>query len=82
MSNDYSYRPRFSFEITEEQKVRADKLIDTYGLRKLLFGIILDDLLDIIESYGPLAIGAIMSHKAKPRDLMPSLKKAEKIGEL
>ena len=55
------YKPRFLFEITEEQKVRANRLISQYGLRKAIFGPILDDVLDLIDEYGGLAIGVIMS---------------------
>ena len=75
------YKPRFVFEITEEQKQRADKLIDQYGLRKAIFGVILDDVLDLIEKFGGLAIGMIMSGKAKPRDVIPSMYKAEEVGK-
>lgn len=73
------YRPRFSFEISEEQKVRADDLLGSYGLRKALFSIVLDDVLDLIEAYGAIAIGAIMSKQIKPRESLPSLKTAETI---
>jgi len=79
MSTDY--KPRFSFEISEEQKQRADRLLDTYGLRKAIFGQILDDVLDLIEDYGGIAIGVIMSGKVKPRDVIPSMKRAEEVGE-
>ena len=75
------YRPRFSFEVTEEQKQRADRLLDTYGLRKAIFCRILDDVLDMIEDYGGVAIGVIMSGAAKPRDVIPSMQEAEEIGK-
>ena len=75
------YKPRFSFEITEEQKARADRLITTYGLRKALFGVILDEVLDMIEDYGGVAVGIIMSGKCKPRDVIPSLHKAEEVKD-
>lgn len=79
MSNE-DYKPRFLFEISEEQKQRADKLIAQYGLRKAIFSPILDDVLDMIEEYGGVAIGVIMSGRVKPRDIIPSMKKAEDIG--
>lgn len=79
MSEDY--KPRFSFEITEKQKIRADRLLDQYGLRKAIFGQILDDVLDLVEDYGGVAIGVIMSGKLKPRDVIPSMKKAQEVGE-
>lgn len=74
------YKPRFTFEITEEQKARADRLIAQYGLRKAIFGPILDDVLDLIEDYGGVAIGVIMSGKLKPRDVLPSMKRVEEVG--
>lgn len=78
---DEDYRPRFSFEITEEQKQRADKLLEQYGLRKAVFGVILDDTLDLIEQYGGIVIGVLMSGKVKPREIIPSMKQAEEIGK-
>jgi len=75
------YKPRFSFEISHEQKSRADRLITTYGLRKAMFGRILDDVLDLIEEFGGLAIGIIMSDNAKPRDIIPSMQQVEKVGK-
>lgn len=80
MANE-NYKPRFSFEISEEQKQRADKVLSTYGLRKAIFGQILDDVCDLIEEYGGVAIGVIMSGKIKPRDVIPSMKQAEEVGK-
>lgn len=74
------YKPRFSFEITEEQKQRADQRLAQYGLRKAIFGRILDDVLDMIDEFGGIAIGVIMSEKVKPRDVIPSMKEAEEAG--
>jgi len=59
------YKPRFSFEISWEQKSRADRLLAAYGLRRALFGNILDDVLDMIDEFGGIAIGVIMSGKVK-----------------
>jgi len=75
------YKPRFSFEVTDEQKVRADRLISVYGLRKAVFGKILDDVLDLIEEFGGITIGIIMSDTVKPRDVIPSMQRAEEIGK-
>ena len=80
MSNE-DYKPRFQFEITEEQKMRADRVIVAYGLRKAIFGPILDDVLDLIEEFGGVAIGVMMSGKTKPRDILPSMKRAEEVGK-
>ena len=72
------YKPRFSFEISEEQKQRADRLISTYGIRKSVFSVILDDLLNMIEEHGNLVIGVLLDGAAKPREIMPTLAKAER----
>ena len=70
---DSKYVPRFSFEITEEQKLRADSLLSTYGLRKNIFGMILDDLLDMIEESGTVVIGALLAKAIRPREIIPSM---------
>ncbi len=67
------YKPRFAFEITEEQNKRASVLLATYGLRKAIFGKILDDVLDLIESHGGMAIGIMMSEKVKPREILSTM---------
>jgi len=74
------YKPRLVIEITEEQKKRADRLIGQYGLRKAVFGPVLDDVLDLIEEYGGVAIGIMISGKVKPRDIIPILRRAEEVG--
>lgn len=74
------YRPRFSFEVTEEQKQRADRLFSIYGMRKAVFGVILDDLLDLVEDYGGIVLGMIMSCKVRPREVIPSMKQAEEVS--
>jgi len=79
MSEDYI--PRFVFEISDEQKQRAAKLLSQYGLRKAIFSPILDDVLDLIEEYGGVAVGVMLSGKLKPRDVLPSMKHAEEIGK-
>jgi len=76
MSEDY--KPRFSFEITDEQKKRADKVLTTYGLRKAIFGRLLDDVLDLIEQHGGMAIGIMMSPKVESKDIIPSMAEVDK----
>ena len=72
------YKPRFSFEITEEQQTRANRLLSTYGLRKSVFSVILDDVLDLIEKHGHIIVGVILDGAAKPREIIPSIAKAER----
>jgi len=72
------YKPRFSFEITPEQQTRANKLITTYGLRKAIFGKVLDDVLDLIEQHGGMAIGILMSPTVETKEIVPSMKEVTK----
>ena len=74
------YTPRFSFEITEKQKEKVDRLLSTYGLRKAVFSIILDDLLNMIDTHGQVVIGVILDGAAKPKEIIPVMHKAEKKG--
>ena len=74
------YKPRFSFEITDAQKTRADRLLANYGLRRAIFSSVLDDVLDLIEEKGGIAIGIMMSGKLKPRDILPTMHKADEAG--
>jgi hypothetical protein len=71
MTDDY--KPRFSFEITEEQMLRANKLLSQYGLRKAIFGRVLDDVLDAIEVDAGMAIGLLMSEKVVMKGIMTAL---------
>jgi len=75
------YKPRFSFEITEEQQQRANRLLSTYGLRKSVFSVVLDDVLDLIEKHGQVIVGIILDGATKPREIVPILAKAEKKGK-
>lgn len=81
MTDPSDYKPRFSFEISFEQKQRADRILVQHGLRKALFKRILDDVLDLIEDHGGVAIGVMMSGQCKPRDVLPSMKEAEQAAE-
>jgi len=74
------YRPRFTFEISEEQQTRANNLLSAYGLRKAIFSNILDDVLDIIEQNGNMAIGIMCSSKIKPRTIIPTIGQVEKLN--
>ena len=78
---DYEYKPRFSFEITEEQKKRVDEHLATYGLRRTLFKPILDDLLDLIEQHGQMVVGILIDRAVKPREILPSLAKCDREGK-
>ncbi len=80
MSIDYT--PRFIFDITEEQKARVDKLLSVYGLRKAIFSPLLDEVLDLIEEHGGMAIGIMLSKKVPIKEVIPSMKRADEMGKL
>ncbi len=81
MTDPSEYKPRFSFEISFEQKKRADRILAQYGQRKAIFSAILDDVLDLIEDFGGAAMGVMMSGHLKPRDIIPTMNKAKEVGE-
>jgi hypothetical protein len=75
---NYEYIPRFSFEISEDTKARADELLNTHGVRKAVMTPILNDLLDLIEEHGQIVIGALLDEAAKPREIIKSMARAER----
>ena len=72
------YIPRFSFEISEELKDRANRLLSTHGVRRAIMTPILEDLLDMIEEHGQIVIGALLDEASRPRELIRSLSRAER----
>jgi hypothetical protein len=81
MSNDL-VKHRFLFEITEEQMIRANRLLSQYGLRKAIFGKILDDVLDAIETDAGMSIGILMSEKVILSGIMAVLATKTKKGKV
>ena len=79
MANE-DYKPRFTFEISEEQMVRCNRLLGIYGTKKAIFGPILDDLLDLIEEQGQIVIGIILDRAVKPREIIPIMSNTKKDG--
>ena len=77
MTGDYIIR--FAFEITEEQRERADRVFTQYGLRRAIFSKILDEVCDIVEQHGPAALGLLMANEVKPREIIPSMNKATRV---
>jgi len=79
MADAADYKPRFSFEISEEQMLRANKLLTQYGLRKAIFGKILDDVLDAIEVDAGMTTGLLMSEKVVMKGIMVALADRTKV---
>jgi len=75
------YTPRFAFEITEEQKERAAKLLSQHGSRRAIFSRILDDVLDMIDEHGPMCMGLLISGAVKPREIVPTMAKVQEKQE-
>ena len=78
MSKGEDFRPRFTFEISEEQQRRTNKLLTTHGLRRAVMSVILDDLLDLVEKHGQIVVGVMLDSAVKPREVLPSMSKAER----
>jgi len=72
-------KPRFSFEISEEQQFRALKVFEQYGMRKAVFSPILDEVMDMIEENGYLAVAVLLDKTTSLRKIIPSLAKAERM---
>jgi hypothetical protein len=78
MKEDTPYIPRFSFEITEEQQLRASQLLSTHGIRKAIFSVLLDEVLNMIQEHGQMVVGVLLDESVKAREIVPSLSKAER----
>ena len=73
--------PRFSFEISDEQQQRANKVFSQYGLRKAIFSPILDEVMDMIEQHGHLVVAVLLDKTTPIRKVIPSLAKADRSAE-
>lgn len=70
-----SYRPRLTVEISEEQKIRLDRYLSQHGIRKPIFGRIVDNLCDLVEKYGENVLGCILGDDLTVEELMKILLK-------
>lgn len=76
------YIPRLSVELDEEQYKKLTKYIP-WGMQKLLFSAIVDDLIKLFEQGdAELTIAAIIAGIIKPRDLIKTLGTGDVNGEL
>ncbi len=75
------YKPRFSCEISDLQKLRVNRLLSEFGVKKAFFGPILDDVLDLVEKHGNKFIVAITGNMIKPMEIIPAIKNAKDIVE-
>lgn len=70
------YRPRLSVELTEAQMKRAQRLIP-WGLKSQVISMLLDDLMDMIETKGDIVLAVILKRRMSVRDVVPGLGKEE-----
>ena len=73
-----SDKPKFSFEISEEQQRRALRVFPYYGQRRAVMSIILDELMDMVEQHGQMVFGIILDNDESLRGCIPSLRKVER----
>lgn len=63
-------RPRLSIELTPEQSEKLKKLFP-HGTKKIVFGLVVDDLIDIFEKHGAgKVIGAFIHRQITLKDLI------------
>ena len=72
------YKPRFTFEISEELQARANKLMSEHGQRKAIMTPVLIDILNMLEEHGQIITGVLLDEKVKPREVIPVLAKVER----
>ena len=61
------YRPRLSVELTPEQYQKLSNLMP-WGIQRHIFAAIVDDLIDLVESQGEMALAAILAKSISPRE--------------
>lgn len=78
MSEYLDWRPRMSIDITVEQKRELDKFLD-WGMKRKVFSIIIDDLIEAVKENGPEVIGALLTRSIKTGDITKELKGGDTI---
>lgn len=65
-----------TIKLRDDQIVRLSNSLP-WGIGKRLWHVIIDDLLDTMDEFGPdLIIGLIINNRAKPRDTLPAIGRA------
>lgn len=68
------YKPRLNVDISEEQDTKLRKLIP-WGLKHQLFSVIVDELIQILEEHGEMAIGAILAKRISVLEIIRAKEK-------
>lgn len=82
MNMNEDYKPRFVFEISPEQQLRANQLLSEHGVRRRVFSPILDEVLDMIEEHGDIVKGIIAAKKVPVRNILPPLSIADRKAKM
>lgn len=80
MSNE-NYRPRITFEITEEQYLAFQSIDLPRGWQKAIFAAIVDDIIRMHATYGINALACIIGSIARPSDVLETLRTGVSYGE-
>ena len=62
--SDKDWNPRLSVEVTEEQYNKLSKLIP-WGNKKRFFGVIIDDVIRLLEEHGQKFFAAVLTRSIK-----------------
>jgi len=76
---DKSWRPRLTVELTEEQYNRLQALIP-WGIQRPFFSLIVDDVIEVLEKKGEVALALVLDRYIKPREVVRLLHDIEKKG--
>ena len=63
------YTPRLSVDITQEQFSDLQRLLD-FGMKKLIFGVIVDDMIRLLKYDRVTFISAILKRRIKLDDML------------
>lgn len=55
------YRPRLSIDLTPEQRRDLDRILGQHGLQKAVFSILVDDLINAVNTHGHHVISGLIS---------------------
>jgi len=75
------HKPKFSFEISEEQQTRALKTFREYGQRKAIMSPLLDEVMDLIDTHGYIVMAVLLDKKVEKKTILPSLAKVERMNK-
>jgi len=67
------YRNRVHVDLTEDQRNKLQDLVP-WGLRSQLLSVVIEDLLNLVETHGVQVIALLITKKVKPREVLSTLR--------